>query len=186
LPNIGNTDIIGAFLFGTTCESLVHKLGRKGPRTTKELLDITTSHAAGEEAIGAIFDRSKGKVKHDENPVEDASHRSGKKKNKKTHRGSLVAAADRKGGRAPAGETPDHFEKLLEGPCLNHTFHVKHLYKDCTFMKRFLSGNSKKGEQRRKPELAARDAKGKDNSFPKPDGCLMILGGPVAYASKHR
>ena len=30
LPNIVNTDIIGAFLSGTTYESLVHKLGRKG------------------------------------------------------------------------------------------------------------------------------------------------------------
>ena len=51
---------------GTTCESLVHKLGRKGPRTTKELLDIATSHASGEEAIGAIFDHLNGKARRDE------------------------------------------------------------------------------------------------------------------------
>jgi hypothetical protein len=50
--------MIGAFLLGTTCESLVHKLGHKCPRTTKELLDIATSHASGEEAIGVIFDRT--------------------------------------------------------------------------------------------------------------------------------
>ena len=41
---------------------LVHKLGRKGSRTTKELLDIATSHASGEEAVGAIFDHPKGKA----------------------------------------------------------------------------------------------------------------------------
>ena len=46
LPNVADTDVIGAFLSGTTCESLVHKLGCKGPRTTKELLDIATSHAS--------------------------------------------------------------------------------------------------------------------------------------------
>jgi hypothetical protein len=45
LPNVSNTDVIGAFLTGTTCESLVHKLGCKSPRTTKELLDIMMNHA---------------------------------------------------------------------------------------------------------------------------------------------
>jgi hypothetical protein len=63
LPNVGDTDVIGAFLSGTTCESLVHKLGHKSPQTMKELLDIATSHASGEEAVGAIFDCSWGKVK---------------------------------------------------------------------------------------------------------------------------
>ena len=58
-----------------------------------------------------------------------------------------MATADRKGGRKPAKDTPDHFEKLLEGPCLNHAFPVKHLYKDYVPMKRFLSGGSNKGEQ---------------------------------------
>ena len=31
LPNIADANVIGAFLSGTTRESLVHKLGRKGP-----------------------------------------------------------------------------------------------------------------------------------------------------------
>ena len=55
--------MIGAFLSETTCESLVQKLGRKGPWTTKEVLDIATSHASGEEAVGAIFDRLEGKAR---------------------------------------------------------------------------------------------------------------------------
>ena len=75
--------MIGAFLSGTTYESLVHKLGRKGPRTTKELLDIATSHASGEEVVGAIFDRSEGKARRDEGADEGASNRSAKRKNKK-------------------------------------------------------------------------------------------------------
>ena len=57
--------MIGAFLSGTIYESLVHKLGRKGPQTTKELLDIATSHTSGEEAVGAIFDRSDNKARWD-------------------------------------------------------------------------------------------------------------------------
>ena len=82
LPNIVDADVIGAFLSGTTCKSLVHKLGRKGPRTTKELLDMSTSHALGEEAVEAIFDHLKGKEKRDEDAGEGTSNRPVKKKNK--------------------------------------------------------------------------------------------------------
>ena len=66
-----------------TCESLVHKLGRKGPRTTKKLLDIATSHALGEEVVRAIFDHLKGNARWDEDAGEGTSNRSAKMKNKK-------------------------------------------------------------------------------------------------------
>ena len=79
LPNVAEADVIGAFLSGTTYECLVHKLGCKGPQTTKELLDIATSHALGEEEVGAIFDHLEGKARRDEG----TSNRSVKRKNKK-------------------------------------------------------------------------------------------------------
>jgi hypothetical protein len=101
-------------LFGSTYESLVHKLGCRGPRTTKELLDIATSHTSGEEVVGAIFDRTKGKAKRDKNTGEGTSNRPNKKKNKQRHGSSLVIAADRKGIQTPTEGTPDHVEKLLE------------------------------------------------------------------------
>ena len=82
MPDVTDADVIGAFLSGTTYESLVHKLGRKGLQTTKELLDITTNHASDE-------DTGKG-----------ASNRPNKK-NKQRCEGSLVATADRKGVRSP-------------------------------------------------------------------------------------
>ena len=91
--------MIGAFLSKTTCESLVHKLGHKGLQTTKALLDIATSHASGEEAVGAIFDHLEGKARRDEGAGEGTSNRSAKRKNKKKqHEDSLMAAAERKGG----------------------------------------------------------------------------------------
>jgi len=63
-------------------------LRRKGPQTTKELLDIATSHASGEEAVGAIFDRLKGKAKRDKDVGEGASNcPNKKKKNKQWHEG---------------------------------------------------------------------------------------------------
>ena len=114
--------MIGAFLSGTTCESLVHKLGRKSPRTTKELLDIATTHASGEEAVVAIFDRLDGKAKRDEDAGKGASNHSAKKKNKKQRcDDSLTAAADRKGSRKPAEGTPNHFEKKCSRGCVRTT-----------------------------------------------------------------
>ena len=90
--------MIGAFLSRTTYESLVLKLGRKGPWTTKELLDIATSHAFGEEVVGAIFDCSDGKARRDEGASEGASNRSAKRKNKKQWcDNSLMAAAENQG-----------------------------------------------------------------------------------------
>ena len=61
--------------------------------------------------------------------------------------------------------TPDHFDKLFKGSCPSHAFPVKHLYKECTLIKWFLFGGSDKGNQRKKPEPAADDAKGKDGGF---------------------
>ena len=91
----------------------------------KELLDITTSHASGEEAVGAIFDRLEGKARQDKGTDEGASNRSTKRKNKKQwHKDSLMAAADRKGGRKPTEGTANHFEKnarrAMPEPCLSH------------------------------------------------------------------
>ena len=57
-----------------------------------------------------------------------------------------MAAVERKAGRAPTEGTPDHFDKLLEGPCPNHTFPVKHMYKDYSLMKHFFTVGSKKWE----------------------------------------
>ena len=50
-----DVDVIRAFISGTTNEALVHELGRCKPRTMRELLDLATSHASGEEAVYAIF-----------------------------------------------------------------------------------------------------------------------------------
>ena len=165
----------------------MHKLGRKGLRTTKELLDIATNHALGEETVGAIFDHLDGKVRQDEGIGEGASNHSIKRKNKKQWcEDSLMVAADRKGGRKPMEGTLNHFKKLLGGLCPNHAFLVKHLYKDCSLMRRFLFGGSNKGEQGKDPPPTVDDAEEKDDKFPMPDGCLMIFGGSAAYDSKRR
>jgi hypothetical protein len=102
LPNVTDSDVIRAFIVGTTCRELVHKLGHRSPTKASELLDITTNFATGEEAVRAIFPDAKGKWKED--AAEDsASHDPKKKKKKKGRLGkqqrqkdALVAAVDHK------------------------------------------------------------------------------------------
>ena len=61
-------DIISAFLYRTTCESLIYKLGCLKPRTTCDLLDITMNHTSDEEAVRVVFNRGrdKSKAKHED------------------------------------------------------------------------------------------------------------------------
>jgi hypothetical protein len=60
-PSVAQSEIVHAFLEGTTCRDLMRELGRSPPVDSNELLDIATSFASGEEAVGAIFDKKKGK-----------------------------------------------------------------------------------------------------------------------------
>ena len=79
-------DVISAFLSGTTCESLIHKLGCLKPRTTRDLLDVAMNHASGEEVVGAVFNggQDKGKAKR-EDQDKGPSTRRGKKDKKDRH-----------------------------------------------------------------------------------------------------
>jgi hypothetical protein len=69
LPSVAQSEIMHAFLEGKTCRDLVRELGRSPPVDSNELFDITTSFASGEEAVGAIFDGTKGK-RVDDAPTE--------------------------------------------------------------------------------------------------------------------
>jgi hypothetical protein len=60
LPCATDNDAISSFQNGTTCMSLIHRLGRRMPRTTRELLDITSNHADGEEAVAVMLNTLQG------------------------------------------------------------------------------------------------------------------------------
>ena len=87
-----------------------------------------------------------------------------------------MATVERKGKKATAEGTPDHFEKMLEGSCLNHGYSIKHALKDCDLMRKFLARGSKKGDPK-KPNPSGDDADGEDAVYPIETGCLMIFGG---------
>ena len=63
LPRIGDSEIVQALLFGTSCRDLVQELGRNIPTMADALLDIATNFASGEEAVGAIFPDNDAKGK---------------------------------------------------------------------------------------------------------------------------
>jgi hypothetical protein len=102
LPNITDSDVIGAFLAGTTCWDLVSKLGCKTTTKASELMDIATEFASGQEAVEAIFRKDKqpqGRQKED--APEASAPRGTKKKTRKkaqakrdTVDADLVAAAE--------------------------------------------------------------------------------------------
>jgi hypothetical protein len=73
IPNITDSDVIGAFLAGTSCHDLVSKLGCKTPTKASELVDITTKFASGQEAVEAIFPKDKGSGKWKEDAPGAAS-----------------------------------------------------------------------------------------------------------------
>ena len=83
LPQVSDSDVIGAFLEATTCESLVHKLGRKRPNTVSQLFDIATKYASGDEAVAATSSDKRGK-RAEPSPTEGDGPSSPSKKMKKT------------------------------------------------------------------------------------------------------
>ena len=62
----------------------------------------------------------------------------------------MVATVDHT-GKQPQQDLSAHFHELMESPCTNHAYPVKHLYKDCKLLKRLLrqAGGPKeeKGEE---------------------------------------
>jgi hypothetical protein len=189
LPNITDSDVIGAFLAGTTCRDLVSKLGRKTPTKERELMDIATKFASGQEAVEAIFWKDKqpqGRQKED--APEASVQRGSKKKAKKKVQAKrdaidadLVAATEHRNPRKPLGGV-NTFDKMLKESCPYHRGPVKHTLEECDMLRRYFIkagpsaeggkdlGNNKKGGD-------------KDEEFPEVRDCFMIYGGQVANAS---
>jgi hypothetical protein len=85
-PSVAQSEIVNAFLEGTTCRDLMRELGRSPPVDSNELFDIATSFASGEEAVGAIFDGKKGK-RVDNAPAEGSKSKEPCQKNKRGKKG---------------------------------------------------------------------------------------------------
>jgi hypothetical protein len=153
LSNITDSDVIGAFLAGTTCRDLVSKLGRKTPTRASELMDIATKFASGQEAVEAIFWKDKQPQGRQQEDVPEASaQRDTKKKGKKKSQAKrdaaeadLVAAAEHRNPRKPPGGA-NLFDKMLKESCPYHQGPVKHILEECVMLRRYFH---KVGPQRK-------------------------------------
>jgi hypothetical protein len=95
---VAQSEIVHAFLEGTTCRDLVRDLGLSPPIDSNELFDIATSFASGEEAVGAIFDGKKGKCA-DDAPAEGSKSKELHQKNKRNKKGKKPRREAREQGR---------------------------------------------------------------------------------------
>jgi hypothetical protein len=193
LPNITDSDVIGAFLAGTTCRDLVSKLGRKTPTKASELMDIATKFASGQEAVEAIFRKDKQPQGRQKEDIPEASAQRGmKKKTRKKAQAKrnavdadLVAASEHRNPRKPPGGA-NVFHKMLKESCPYHRGPIKHTLEECDMLRCYFNkagplaeggkdqGNNKKGGD-------------KEEEFPEVHNCFMIYGGQVANASaRHR
>jgi hypothetical protein len=119
-------------------------------RTTRELLDIASNHADGEEVVTAMLNTPQGKGKQvvDHGKGTSSCFKK-KKKNDKCHRDdNFVVAVEHKTSRPKGNPTKpapskDHFERLLDEPCLHHEVPVKHTLRECRLMKNYVNGTLK-------------------------------------------
>jgi hypothetical protein len=153
LPSVAQSEIVHAFLEGTTCRDLVRELRRSPPADSNELFDIATSFASGEEAVGAIFDARKGK-RVDDVPAEGSKSKEPHQKNKRCKKGKKPRREAREQGRdddgdealavdparrgpRPAPRGPGVFDDMLKKLCPYHKTPVNHTLEQCDMLKRF-------------------------------------------------
>jgi hypothetical protein len=197
LPSVAQSEIVHAFLEGTTCRDLVLELERSPPVDSNELFDIATSFASGEEAVGAIFDGKKGK-RVDDAPAEGSKskdpqqkHKLGKK-GKKTHHEAHEQGRDDDGDEALAvdparrGPRPDPrgpgvFDDMLKKPCPYHKTPVNHTLDQCDMLKRFYGRAAAKDGEAKKD-----GGDGDAGGFPAVENDFLIYGGPTVDMSNNQ
>jgi hypothetical protein len=193
LPNITDSDVIGAFLAGTTCRDLVSKLGRKTPTRANELMDIATKFASGQEAVEAIFQKDKQpQGRQPEDVLEASAQRGTKKKGKKKSQvkrdaadADLVAAAEHRKPRKPPGGA-NLFDKMLKESCPYHQGPIKHTLEECVMLRRYFHKVGPPAEGGRGHDNDKKEGH-KAEEFPEVHDCFMIYGGQVVNASaRHR
>jgi hypothetical protein len=194
LPSMAQSEIVHAFLEGTTCRDLVRELGRSPPVDSNELFDIATSFASGEEAVGAIFDGKKGKRVDDalaegsKSKDPQQKHKRGKKGKKPCREareqgcdddGDEALAVDpaRRGPRA-APQGPGVFDDMLKKPCPYHKMPVNHTLEQCDMLKKYYScAAAKEGEAKKD------GGDGDTGGFPAVENVFLIFGGPTVDMS---
>jgi hypothetical protein len=150
LPEVSESDVIAIFLEATTCQGLIHKLGRKRPSTVGQLLDIATKYASGDEAVAATSGDTKGE-RAEPSPAEGggfANPPKKKQKGKMLQRAQHTAERDEDSDEALAAE-PNRkgprndprgggvFDDMLKKPCPYHSTPVTHTLEQCEMLRKY-------------------------------------------------
>jgi hypothetical protein len=194
LPSVAQSEIVHAFLQGTTCRDLVRELGHSPPVDSNELFDIATSFASDEEALGAIFDGKKGKTVEDA-PAEGSKSKEPQQKHKRGKKGkkphceactqehdndgdeALVVDPARKGPRvAPRG--PGMFDDMLKKSCPYHRTPVNQTLEQCDMLNKYYSRAAAKDGEANKD-----GGDGDAGGFPAVENVFLIFGGPTVNMS---
>jgi hypothetical protein len=199
LPSVSQSEIVHAFLEGTTCRDLVRELGCSLPVDSNELFDIATRFASGEEAVGDIFDGKKGKRVYNA-PTEGSKSKEPQQKFKRGKKGKKPRREAREQGRdndgdealavdparrgpraAPRG--PGVFDDMLKKPCLYHKTPVNYTLEQCDMLKKYYSRSAAKDAKAKKD-----GGDGNAGGFPAVENVFLIFGGqpwtcPTASAS---
>jgi hypothetical protein len=182
---VAQSEIVHAFLEGTTCRDLMRELGHSPPVDSNELFDIATSFASGEEAVGAIFDGKKGK-RADDTPAGGSKSKELRQKNKRGKKGKKPRREAREQGRdgealavdparrgpRPAPRGPGVFDDMLKKPCPYHKTPVNHTLEQCDMLNRFYGRAAAKDDEAKK-DGGYGDASG----FPTVENVFLIFGG---------
>jgi hypothetical protein len=197
LPSVAQSEIVHAFLEGTTWRDLVHEVRCSPLVDSNELFDIATSFASGEEAVGAIFDRKKGKCV-DNAPAEGNKSKEPQQKLKRGKKGkkprrevreqwcdddgddALVVDLARRGPR-PAPRGPGVFDDMLKKPCPYHTTPVNHTLEQCDMLKRFYGCATVKDGEAKKD-----GGDGNTGGFLEVENVFLIFGGPTVDMSNRK
>jgi hypothetical protein len=197
LPSVAQSEIVHAFLEGTTCRGLVRELGRSPPADSNELFDIATSFASDEEAVGAIFEGKKGK-RVDDAPAEGSKSKEPHQKNKRGKKGKKPRRKVREQGRddgddealsvdparrgpRPAPRGPVVFDDMLKKPCPYHKTPVNHTLEQCDMLKRFYGRAAVKDGEAKKD-----GGDGDVGGFPAVKNVFLIFGGPTVDMSSRQ
>jgi hypothetical protein len=196
LPSVAQSEIVHAFLEGTTCRDLMRELGRSPPVDSNELFDIATSFASGEEAVGAIFEGKKAK-RVDDTPMEGSRSKELRQKNKqgkkgkKPHReareqgcdndGEALAVDPARRGPRPAPRGPGVFDDMLKKPCPYHKTPVNHTLEQCDMLKWFYGRAAAKDDEAKKD-----GGDGDVGGFPAVENVFLIFGGATVDMSSRQ
>jgi hypothetical protein len=112
---MAQSEIVHAFLEGTTCRDLVRELGRSPPVDSNELFNTATSFASGEEAVEAFFYGKKVK-RVDDKPAEGSKSKEPQQKHKRGKKGKKPRREARTQGRDDDGDEALAVDPAQKGP----------------------------------------------------------------------